>query len=326
MSCLRPVSIPVYRLESQTEKFSRNVDGKLSRFALRKLMKVKHFINVPCGHCPACLKKAQQEWAFRIEQEVLDPRVVSALFVTLTYAPKYLPSDRSVHKVDVQNYLKRLRINLERAGFTRHHTRYYACGEYGDLYNRPHYHLILTFRQSVDWSLIQSSWSRGIVDIAQFTPARAGYVAKYSMKQFGISYKGLIPPFRLCSKGLGKFFLRFHSGSSIGYASSFMNITGHVVPLHRYYIDKLYPHYKRSYYTIDSPLGNKLRFSHREYVPSSARQNYLLLAQRRYDDFVNIESSKNAFGHLGFLRAQKDSQLGKLSFSSFSLIEKQLLK
>lgn len=308
MSCLSPVHIPVYKVE--------NVKGKLQ--------KVKHYIEVPCGKCPACLSRAQQQWQFRIEQEVLDPAVVSALFVTLTYAPKYLPIDKCVNKEDVQKYLKRLRKNLERY-IPSPRLRYYACGEYGELNFRPHYHLILTFTRSIDWKIIEQSWGKGIVDIAPFTPARAGYVAKYSLKQYGINYKGLRPPFRLCSKGLGKYFLVGRNARSLGYSNRFGNISGRDTVLHRYYIDKLYPHYKRSYSFIDTPFG-RLRVSSRENVSTFARSNYLLKAERFYNDYCRKQSFSHYDGYLGFINDSCIGRYNSLGYQSTQLLLKQSLK
>lgn len=321
MSCLRPISIPVYVLEFPDITVRK--DGVLK--STKTVRKVKHYIEVPCGHCPACLSKAQNAWAFRIENEVLDPCVASALFVTLTYDPVHLPADLSVNKKDVQKYLKRLRVNLERNGFKRHGLRYYLCGEYGDKRHRPHYHAILTFRQSVDWRIVQTSWNMGIVDIAPFTPARGGYVAKYSLKQYGLNYFGLTPPFRLCSKGLGKWFLAQHKPGSFGWSSNFVNISGRVVPLHRYYIDKLYPHFKRSYRVVEC-AGVKVRVCDRENVSTPARQNYLLYNQNRFHDFVSLSATKDENGYSGFFRKQSISIDGKLSFHSFSLIQKQSIR
>lgn len=318
MPCLAPVSIPVYKLEPQF----RVVNGKKSG----GLMKVKHYIQVPCGKCPACLARQQAEWQFRIEQEVLDPRVCSALFVTLTYSPAFLPADKCVHKDDVQKYLKRLRVNLERSFGSEVRTRYYACGEYGDLRHRPHYHLILTFDRSVPWQIVQRSWSRGIVDIAPFTPARAGYVAKYSLKQYGLNYFGLQPPFRLCSKGLGKYFLIGRRPSSFGYDGRFRNLSGRLAPLSRYYRDKLFPHYKRTYSYVDDPAFGRVRVSHREDVSTKDRSLYLWFSQRRYEQFVSLGSSQHQDGLTGFLRQQDFARQNKLSFYDFSLIEKQILR
>lgn len=62
---------------------------------------------------------------------------VDNTFVTLTYSDAALPRDQSVCPRTVSNFIKRLRKN------TGLKIRYFACGEYGDLTFRPHYHIAL---------------------------------------------------------------------------------------------------------------------------------------------------------------------------------------
>lgn len=99
------------------------------------------FISVPCQKCIFCRDKKAREWSFRA---VCESRHSSSmpLFVTLTYAPKFLPSD-GVEKSEIQNFMKRLRIQLERDGYGSSELRYFACAEYGTKSGRAHYHLIL---------------------------------------------------------------------------------------------------------------------------------------------------------------------------------------
>ena len=59
-------------------------------------------------------------------------------FVTLTFRNEDLPDDRSVQKHHLQNFIKRLRKAHD--GRT---IRYFACGEYGAVHSRPHYHALL---------------------------------------------------------------------------------------------------------------------------------------------------------------------------------------
>ena len=59
-------------------------------------------------------------------------------FVTLTYDDEHLPQDNKVTKDELQRFIKRLRKNNPFNKF-----RYFACGEYGEETQRPHYHLLL---------------------------------------------------------------------------------------------------------------------------------------------------------------------------------------
>ena len=101
---------------------------------------VPMFILVPCGKCELCLDKKKKEWSFRAHCENSTSTSVP-LFLTLTFAPKNLPK-RGVQKEDVQLFMKRMRIRLDRMGI-KHNIRYFFCGEYGHNSKMPHYHGIL---------------------------------------------------------------------------------------------------------------------------------------------------------------------------------------
>ena len=91
---------------------------------------------VPCGKCLGCRKAHARQWAIRLVHEAqLHP--TSAWFVTLTYDDGSLPDNGSLDPRDLQLFLKKLRRKHRRK------LRYYACGEYGDASDRPHYHLVL---------------------------------------------------------------------------------------------------------------------------------------------------------------------------------------
>jgi hypothetical protein len=76
---------------------------------------------------------------FRLLQE--DRVRTHSHFITLTYAPHFLPRSPNnlptLNKRHLQLYWKRLRKN------TGYDISYYAVGEYGSLYRRPHYHAIV---------------------------------------------------------------------------------------------------------------------------------------------------------------------------------------
>lgn len=247
MPCFHPREI-IIRKPKVIYQWIPNPDGTMTRIVDNKTASVagKQAILVPCGKCAACRAQAQSQWSFRIENEALYGGHASCLFVTFTYAPEFLPKDKCLSKIEVQRYLHDLRQNLYRrySGGTDSEivpkVKYYFCGEYGSMYGRPHYHAILFFSRSVDWTIIQKSWGKGIVDIREFTPARAGYVAKYSLKDLEEDYNGRTPPFHLQSKGLGQCFLnKYNSFRSLSFNTYFSNLSGHKVKLPRYYLDKL---------------------------------------------------------------------------------------
>lgn len=113
-------------------------------------------------------------------------------FVTLTFAPEYLPTDNSIRKEHLQKFFKRLRKN------TGAKMRYFACGEYGEKKSRPHYHAILfgygfpdkqlyTVRQGnrlYRSAILERAWPFGHSLIGEVTFQSCAYVARYVMKKW----------------------------------------------------------------------------------------------------------------------------------------------
>lgn len=117
--------------------------------------------NIPlnCGKCYDCIKRRIQQWAFRLDME--NKRSISALFVTLTYDTMTVPLtsklNMTLRKKDVQDFMKRLRYYHKNHDLVRSELqlieqgkyqkrkpiKYYAVGEYGEQYGRPHYHIII---------------------------------------------------------------------------------------------------------------------------------------------------------------------------------------
>ena len=202
------------------------------------------FILVPCGKCELCLDKKKKEWSFRAHCENSTSTSVP-LFLTLTFAPKNLPK-RGVQIEDVQLFMKRLRIRLDRMGI-KHNIRYFFCGEYGHNSKMPHYHGILwnfpreqfpTLHACLDF--IEKCWCHPLYDRygnalynkdgsplteqlgfcyispVQFDPTRntgrgvIGYVMKYMTKKADVPF-GKNPVFYLSSRkngGLGAEYAR----------------------------------------------------------------------------------------------------------------------
>ena len=147
------------------------------------------YIEIPCGHCIGCRLKYSRIWADRCmaESQYHD----SNLFLTLTYDDEHLPDRRklddgslspihSLNKRDLQLFIKRLR-----SLFPEQKIRYFACGEYGDTYGRPHYHAIVFGLQGTDEKIVQDCWQRGFVMLGGVSQKSIGYVTGYVLKKYG---------------------------------------------------------------------------------------------------------------------------------------------
>lgn len=161
----------------------------------------KTYIAVPCGKCAACLSNRRLEWFVRLKEEYKSS--LSGWFITLTYDDQHVPVTEdgllSLDKVDVQLFMKRFRKSIDQK------VKYFCVGEYGSNYGRPHYHLLLFHynetKENVQ-SKIVSAWSLGTVDVGSMSDRAINYVCKYVINRTD-NYTGLVPPFILCSKGIG---------------------------------------------------------------------------------------------------------------------------
>lgn len=152
-------------------------------------------IPIPCGQCVGCRLEKSRQWAMRCLHEKRLHK--DNCFVTLTYNNDHLPTAGTLVKRDLQLFMKRLRNELGSG------IRFYACGEYGELNLRPHYHAILfnvTFKDRkyyattkggfrLDTSVtLNRIWSDdrgpiGFATIGEVNFETAAYVARYVMKK-----------------------------------------------------------------------------------------------------------------------------------------------
>lgn len=194
---------------------------------------------IPCGKCLNCKANRVSGWSFRLHKEW--ERSSSAHFVTLTYDEATVPyygEYQSLHKIDVQNFLKRLRkLNPQKL-------KYYAASEYGPDTYRPHYHIVL-FNAIPE--TIEKAWTQGFSTTTKVTSARIGYTLGYLAKPRIIPAFPQDPrqrEFSLMSKRLGDNYLtvamqRWHS---LDYKNRlYCNIKdGKKIAMPRYYREKIF--------------------------------------------------------------------------------------
>lgn len=179
-------------------------------------------IKLPCGGCIGCRIDRSRQWATRCLLEASLHNENS--FVTLTYAPKFLPKNGTLIRRDLQLFLKRLR-----RAYPQKPIRFFACGEYGKKKQRPHYHVCLfnfdfpkenktIFKQTVAGPLyttpdLQKLWGKGkgknfksfgFTTVGSLTWQSAAYTARYVLKKLTgeaakEAYEKIIPEFNAMS-------------------------------------------------------------------------------------------------------------------------------
>lgn len=164
----------------------------------------------------------------------------ASCFLTLTYDDAHLPPDRSLHKDHLQKFLKRLRKKIDPIK-----ARFYACGEYGENFARPHYHLCLFGYDFPDRVLasnrcdhkvytsatLSDLWPFGFHYIGSLTFDSAAYVARYCTKKVTGKnaesyYQGKLPEFTLMSLKPGIGATWYDKFSSDIIPSDFMIVNG----------------------------------------------------------------------------------------------------
>lgn len=146
-----------------------------------------NIVPIGCGHCVECRSAKALEWTRRLELE----RTLSscAFFLTLTFNDDCCPE--KVQKSDVSSFMKRLRKVFGPG------VRFFACGEYGDISGRPHYHVIVFNALFDDLKPLKSGglctskvlsdlWPYGLSSIAWADSAAMAYVARYVVKKVSV--------------------------------------------------------------------------------------------------------------------------------------------
>lgn len=156
-------------------------------------------VSIPCGQCIGCRLDYSRNWAIRCMHEAQMHK--NNCFITLTYKDEKIPYNDiypTLDKTHLQKFMKRLRKKFGKG------VKYYACGEYGDENERPHYHLCLFgvgFKDKELFStkggnrlyiskILDKLWTDpddkenyGFATIGELTFETAAYTARYCMKK-----------------------------------------------------------------------------------------------------------------------------------------------
>lgn len=187
-------------------------------------------IKVPCGRCIVCQNNRREAWAARLELESRTAAVT--YFITLTFNEDSVPEEIRVE--DLQKFFKRLR--------KFHRLRYFACGEYGGRFGRPHYHAVVFLERFEDLPVfrnhVQTAWPYGFVQVSLATRERFAYVAKYTVKTILDLPPGVKAPFATMSRrpGIGS---KYFSDIQVFRHDILLLEGGKTAPLPRYFLDKL---------------------------------------------------------------------------------------
>lgn len=147
---------------------------------------------IPCGFCILCQEEKARQWAVRIYHEA--QLQTDNSFLTLTYSDEKLPEYGSLDYKHLGDFWKRVKQHLVRKHQVK--LRYYACGEYGDETQRPHYHAcVFGYAFAKDRTIIRADpqlwtspeleelWGFGNVSVGNLDYGTARYTASYVTKK-----------------------------------------------------------------------------------------------------------------------------------------------
>lgn len=190
---------------------------------------------IPCGGCIACRADKQKLWTERIRTESQGKRCT---FLTLTYDEKHVPYGadgitQTLKKKQLTNWLDNIKHQLKNIKLPAGNTakfKYLAVGEYGGIFQRPHYHILIIGLDFHEMDRkFQELWKNGITKALPITDGRINYVTKYMMKsQNGAlaeeqyDKKGIERPFLLAAQKLGTEYMLKHKDeiNKTGYIKS----------------------------------------------------------------------------------------------------------
>lgn len=151
-----------------------------------------------CRKCLPCRLKIGREKAIRALHETQMHK--DNIFLTLTYRPENLSSDRLCYP-EFQDFMKRLLEHVNRniiCAENRIHIPFMVTGEYGDKTKRPHWHVLLFNYRPDDAKLLRISdrgdriyrsetieqlWKNGFTEFGEITIDSASYVGRYAAKK-----------------------------------------------------------------------------------------------------------------------------------------------
>lgn len=175
MACFHPLA--AWKTSDGKVVFRETADSVVSLF-------------LPCGRCNGCRLERARQWSIRIMHEASFYEDNS--FITLTYRPECVPPFGSLRYEDFQDFMKALRHKFGP-------TRFFMCGEYGERFNRPHYHAGIfgqAFRADRKFwrtspagfrlyrsPTLEKLWPHGNSEIGDLTRESAAYMARYTFKK-----------------------------------------------------------------------------------------------------------------------------------------------
>lgn len=198
------------------------IGGGMTKSPARAINPLASPIMIPCGKCVGCRLKKSSEWAMRCQLEA--SCYEQNCFLTLTFAPDRIPDEfktadgkLTLSKEWAKAFFNKRFREAIRYKFNKE-IRYFLCGEYGEKFERPHFHVIIFgfdfedkkyfkgrgYNRIYTSEALQSLWPFGHSSVGNVSFESCAYVARYVMKKITgdmaeSHYDGREPEFTLMS-------------------------------------------------------------------------------------------------------------------------------
>ncbi|QCS37181.1 replication initiation protein [Tortoise microvirus 65] len=174
-------------------------------------------VPLACRVCNTCRADRVSYWERRAKYEWNNS--ISSAFVTFTYDNDNVPIGRtgqqSLRRDDLHRYIDTLRHRLKKDKVLPARCipdfSFIACGEYGDSFGRPHYHVLffgLDFANCAKY--LKTSWRNGSIKVDPVKNGAIRYVISYMSKELYGDRRDeeyfdwdIEAPFLMCSRGFG---------------------------------------------------------------------------------------------------------------------------
>lgn len=300
-------------------------------------------VPIPCGRCNCCRADRISLWERRAKYEF--NHTPASAFVTFTYDDEHLPISvisgsphQTLQRIHLHKFIDTLRHRIAKGQKIKHSIQgcsrdfaYLACGEYGDRFGRPHYHVLFF---GIDFhtcrTMLMESWPYGSIEVDPIKAGAIRYVLKYMTKQVYNDYLdreyydyGINPPFVTFSRGLGMQYFYDHQKDIAEYGAVrdgqlYLSVPSYVkqmfVPMD---IDKAVERSERvsrsmfHQWNISGRMFGSVksaryeRVKNRENALYSRSLNRLTLAQTQYTRYNNSGSNAMELEHTILTRCRR---------------------
>ena len=254
MYCLHPIKVRKLEYADYTDEEWRSLPPDVRARSRKKDGSRKkkilpwngEYMELPCGHCLACIDRKASDWSFRLLSE--EYGAAQSVFITLTYDEDHKPKDGKVCPNDIERFNDTFRSHFDEKGIK---VRFFLMSEYGPQTFRPHYHGIYFFDKKAFKNYVEFAkwleshvWKMGSVTASYPFGQRIHYIARYSFKDLKLPEHLQNTNFMRCSRrpGIGARYV--DDPQFIAYMKSHPSplvptVDGHR-RLPRYYKDKIY--------------------------------------------------------------------------------------